>query len=329
LGAGTDLALSGAEDSLVRHPSVVCAIDFSEASRGALRYATALAEHFQGDLAVLTVDHPLLDDAAASARGKGWLAAQSADQLHTFVKTTFPHRSPQPADLQIVVTVGEPAAEILQTALERRADLIVMSSHGTTGFRRWFFGSTTARVLRQTILPVLVTPAEDLGPDHLEDLRRTLHTILVPVDISAITHLQVIIAAGLAEAFDAKVLLAHVLEPLGNRLSNQALLAEVDRRRHVIQRETLAELKAAIPARLRPEVIERFGDPAHEIASIAQDRQVGAIVMGMHSTSGMGPRVGTVTSRVLCEAPVPMLALPPGLTGKLSSIAAGEIVAAT
>ena len=311
---------------MVRHPSVVCAIDFSGASRGALRYAAALAEHFQGDLTVVTVDHPLLDDAAAVARGKGWLARQSADQLHTFVTTTFPHRSPQLAELHVVVKVGQAAAEILQTARDRRADLIVMSSHGATGFRRWVFGSTTARVLRQTTLPVLVTPATDPGPDHLEDLRRTLHSILVPVDMSGSTHSQVIIAVGLAEAFDAQVLLAHVLEPIGNRFPDQALLAAVDRRRQSIQRETLAELKAAVPPRLRPEVIERFGDPAHEIATIAQDRQVGAIVMGMHSTPGMGPRVGTVTYRMLCEAPVLMLALPPGLTGKLSTITAGEIV---
>ena len=31
---------------MVRHPGGVCAVDFSNASRGALRYAAALAEHF-------------------------------------------------------------------------------------------------------------------------------------------------------------------------------------------------------------------------------------------------------------------------------------------
>jgi nucleotide-binding universal stress UspA family protein len=307
---------------------VVCAIDFSEASRGALRYAAALAEHFQGDLTVLTVNHPLLDDAAATAWGKGSLAAQSADQLHTFVNQSFPHRSPQLAGLRVIVKTGQAATEILATARECRADLIVMSSHGVTGLRR-VFGSTTARVLRQTPFPVLVTPAADPGPDHLEDLKRTLHTILVPVDMSTTTHSQVIIGAGLAEAFDAKVLLAHVLEPIGHQFQDRALVAKVDRSRQVNQRETLAELKAAIPERLKPEVIERFGDPAHEIASIARQRQIGAIVMGMHSTPGLGARVGSVTHRVLSEVSVLILALPPALTGKLSSVTTGEMLTAT
>ena len=40
---------------------------------------------------------------------------------------------------------------------EKAVDLIVMSSHGLTGFRKLFFGSTTERVLRETSVPVLVT----------------------------------------------------------------------------------------------------------------------------------------------------------------------------
>jgi nucleotide-binding universal stress UspA family protein len=312
---------------MVRHPSVVCAVDFSEASRGALRYAAALAEHFQGDLTVVTVDHPLLVEAADAARGKGWLTSQSEEHLHAFLKTTFPHRSPQLAGLHIVVRTGQPAPEILRTARDRHADLIVMSSHGATGFRRLVFGSTTARLLRQTTLPVLVSPATDPGPDHLEDLRRTIHTILVPVDMSASSHSQVIIATGLAAAFDAAILLAHVLEPIGSPFTDDSYLAPVERRRRADARETLAELKAAIPLRLRPEIIVSCGDPSHEIAAIAQQRGVGAIVMGMHSTPGLGPRVGSVTYRVLCDVPVLILALPPGLTGKMSSMTAGAMLA--
>ena len=93
---------------MVRHPSVVCAVDFSNASRGALRYAAALAEHFQGDLTLLTVDDPLLTNAAAATWGEGWLAAQSKEHLHTFVKETFPDRSPQPAKMKVVVKRVKP-----------------------------------------------------------------------------------------------------------------------------------------------------------------------------------------------------------------------------
>jgi nucleotide-binding universal stress UspA family protein len=312
---------------MVQRPSVVCAVDFSQASRGALRYAAALAEHFQGDLTVLTVDDPLLSAAAASSWGEGWLAAQSKEHLHTFLKETFPHRAPQLAVLDLVVKTGQPAAEILDTAVGQQADLIVMSSHGTTGFRRWVFGSTTARLLRQTSLPVLVTPATDPGPDHLEDLKRTIRTILVPVDLSSATNTQVQIATGLAEAFDSKVLLAHVLEPIERRPADDSLVAQIDTRRRQARQETLAQLKAKVPTRLKPEVILAYGNPSHEIARIAQQRQAGAIVMGMHAPAGLvGPRIGSVTYRVLCEVSAMILVLPPRLEGKLSVAPERQVV---
>jgi nucleotide-binding universal stress UspA family protein len=304
---------------MVRHPAVVCAVDFSNASQGALRYAAALAEHFQGDLTVLTVDDPLLTTAAAATWGEGWLAAQSKEHLHTFVKEVFPKRSPQPAKMQVLVKSGQPATEILQTATEQQADLIVMSSRGATGFQRLVFGSTTARLLRQTTFPVLVTPATDPGPENLEDVRRTIRTILVPVDLSAVTGTQVRIAAGLAEALGATILLTHVLEPVGRSRGHDLLVSQIDRERRQASQETLSQLQASLPTRVQSEILLAYGNPAHEIAWIAQQRHVGAIVMGLHSADGIGPRIGSITYRVLCEVPALVLALPPVLAPPTSS----------
>lgn len=56
-------------------------------------------------------------------------------------------------------TDGPPADEILRYAEEKGIDLIVMSTHGRSGVSRWFFGSVTDRVVRQSLTPVLtVTP---------------------------------------------------------------------------------------------------------------------------------------------------------------------------
>ena len=53
-----------------------------------------------------------------------------------------------------------------------------MGSHGLTGARKLFFGSTTERVLRETPLPVLVTPPVDPGPVHIEGARALLRRIV-------------------------------------------------------------------------------------------------------------------------------------------------------
>jgi nucleotide-binding universal stress UspA family protein len=55
-----------------------------------------------------------------------------------------------------VVAHGDAASEIVRVARERDIDLIVISSHGRTGFGRMIFGSTAESVVRHAHCPVLV-----------------------------------------------------------------------------------------------------------------------------------------------------------------------------
>ena len=64
---------------------------------------------------------------------------------------------------------------------------------------------------------------------------------------------------------------------------------------------------------VKAEALTAFGDPAEEIAKIARDRRVGLVVIGLHGSPVAGPRMGSVTYRVLCLAQVPVLALPPAV----------------
>jgi nucleotide-binding universal stress UspA family protein len=67
------------------------------------------------------------------------------------------------ADLPVheVIEEGEAAAAICREAAARRADVIVVGSHGRTGVRRLFLGSVSERVVRHAPCPVLVVPSED------------------------------------------------------------------------------------------------------------------------------------------------------------------------
>ena len=56
---------------------------------------------------------------------------------------------------EIVVEVGSPALAILRAATTLSADVIIMATHGRTGFNRAFFGSVAEEVLRETPCPVL------------------------------------------------------------------------------------------------------------------------------------------------------------------------------
>jgi nucleotide-binding universal stress UspA family protein len=144
-------------------PSVLCPIDFSGSSRGALRYAAAVAAHFGARLTLLAVTDPLLHE-ADQVEGPANLTEETTRELDRFFRQTFAERPHGISDVRLEVTSGKSAAEILRVSRGRGCDLIVMGSHGATGFRKLFFGSTTERVLRETTVPVLVTVANKKAP---------------------------------------------------------------------------------------------------------------------------------------------------------------------
>ena len=296
---------------MVIRPAVLCPIDFSDASRGALRYAAAIAEHFYAELIVLAVNDPLLANAADVRFGPRWLQGRTEQELEEFVRKAFPGRTPQIPELQSLVVTGSPASEILDTARQRHADLVVMSTHGASGVRKAMFGSTTERVLRDTNIPVIVTPSHDPGPESLDDWKYSVKTLLVPVDLSHYSERQVHIARGLAEALGATVMVAHVIEPTATQPSTDDIAEEADATKRIQASRRLEALARTLPRQLEPVIAVAMGDPATEIARLAQEHSVDAIVMALHSSIGSGPRMGTVTYRLLCETPVLVIAWPP------------------
>ena len=294
---------------MILRPSVLCPIDFSGSSRGALRYAAAVAAHFGAQLTLLAVNDPILDEAEEFA-GSGHPGEVARRELDRFWRHTFPARPHGITDVRLEVSTGKPAPEILRVSREKGSDLIVMSSHGATGFRKLFFGSTTERVLRETTVPVLVTPGTDPGPEKLEDIPGLVRRILAPIDLTAATGHQLAIARGLAEGARVPLLL-HVVEPIRALSAAQPRAAQVDAERRYRAERELETAIEALPATVRPEALVAYGEPAEEIAKMAVDRDAGLIVMGLHSSPILGPRMGSVTYRVLCLAHRLVLAVPP------------------
>ena len=59
---------------------------------------------------------------------------------------------------EVVVEAASPHEAILKVADERQVDLIVMGTHGQTGFARAVIGSVAGRVIRHAKLPVVLVP---------------------------------------------------------------------------------------------------------------------------------------------------------------------------
>ncbi|HJR61707.1 MAG TPA: universal stress protein [Vicinamibacterales bacterium] len=292
-------------------PAILCPVDFSDASRAALRYARVITEHFGGRLVVLAVEDPLLTEAVDLGTGVVWDPEDTRHELARFAARALGSNPLKSAEVTYEVAVGKPAKQILHVAQENGCELIVMSTHGLTGMRKMFFGSTTERVLRETTIPVLAISATADDITSLHDVSRTVGRILVPVDLTPASIHQVQIARALAEALTVPFIATHVVEPVRSPLASKLHLPGIELERRTRAEDALGELLATVPRQLHSEALVAYGDPAEEISKIARDRRAGLILIGLHGSPTLGPRMGSVTYRVLCLTTAMVLALPP------------------
>src|SRR5262249_8871527 len=71
-------------------------------------------------------------------------------------------RVPSEVKSRKTIGIGDSADEITRIAAEENADLIVIATHGLTGWRHLIFGSVAEKVIRSADRPVLVIPSH--GP---------------------------------------------------------------------------------------------------------------------------------------------------------------------
>ena len=95
------------------------------------------------------------------------------------------------------------------------------------------------------------------------------------------------------------MLLTNVVEPIRSPLAARLHLASIDNERRTRAEDALNAMVNSLPPDLQAEALVAYGDPAEEIAKLARDRQAGLIVINLHGSPMLGPRMGSVTYRVL------------------------------
>ena len=140
-----------------RVKSILVPIDFSPPSKRALEHAATVARQFKAKLTLLHVVEPLATpDFVASfplAMENEEVMAAASRRLESFLKAARISRAMVEKTL---VRFGRSFHEITEAARTRKADLIIISTHGYTGLKHALLGSTTERVVRHAHCPVLV-----------------------------------------------------------------------------------------------------------------------------------------------------------------------------
>jgi universal stress protein A len=136
---------------------ILVPVDFSDPSRQALDSARSLAQFFGSEITLLNVVQktpiapfpevpPYLDCVAEyfEAAEKNLQALAAGEKAAAAV------------EIRTVVRTGLAAHEIVEAAREFDSDLIVIATHGYTGWKHFCIGSTAERVVRTAPCPVFV-----------------------------------------------------------------------------------------------------------------------------------------------------------------------------
>ena len=282
--------------------TILVPVDFSEISAHALRTARMLTEHCgHGNLLAMYANwfeappyftSGRLEELQKEFRESLAFAEQS---LGSFVESTL---GPSHG-VQIRAMEALPAEGITQLAALKRVNLIVMGTHGRSGWNRWMLGSVAERVLRESSAPVLTVRSA---------LQEPIRRVLCPVDDTELSRRALTFAAGIAACFDASLTVFHVKEASdANPVKDLCSWVPTEERARCDIRELV-----------------RHGDASEEIVKLATEEPYNLVVLGAPRRRFFdGMVLGTTTLRTVRHAPCPVLtvgaddaAITPGLSSE-------------
>ena len=195
---------------------------------------------------------------------------------------------------------------VLDYADTVEAELIVLGTHGRRGLQRFLLGSVAEAIVRRASVPVLTVREHARVPEAIRH-------ILVPTDFSDDARMALREAARWAAHFQARLTLLHVLAPavIPVSVTEVAAVYEVmPGLQERIQEELTRWIEAEVPETVSSDVRIEEGPVDLTILEQARQEQADLIVMATHGRSGVARwLLGSVTERVLRQAPCPVLTL--------------------
>jgi nucleotide-binding universal stress UspA family protein len=142
---------------------ILVPIDFSDCSMEGLAYAKALAKQFGSKLVLLNsvaLQYYIASDEYARY-DLPLLMQQSEKESRNQMRDLIEKTDWDGIEVESSLQIGHAGQQICARAIENHADLIVTSTHGTTGFKHVLVGSTAEYVVRHASCPVLIVPSHE------------------------------------------------------------------------------------------------------------------------------------------------------------------------
>jgi nucleotide-binding universal stress UspA family protein len=283
----------------VQLKNILFPTDFSSAANAALPYAAEIARRHGAKLYTI---HVLPADAHAMTPPETWppLVEGAMREAKQQARELLSHL--EGVEAEVLVRSGDIWTVIEDVIEALKIDLVVLGTHGRTGWGKVLLGSVAETIFRKAPCPVItVGPHCSADPKHSVEF----HQILFATNFSPESLVAAPYAVTLAQENQAKLTLLHVIEEPKSGLGNPDQLVPPE----------LPMLCRVVPKEARlwcePEFLVEEGIAANKILEIAAEEKADLIVLGVHPPRG--PLHAdthlpmTTAHKVVSQAPCPVL----------------------
>ncbi len=289
---------------------IVVPLDGSKEAEHALDVALYFAKLYDAELLLIQVsDLPIT---MAESMGQKYLELREQLRQESIAYLKRLEAKLQLRDkVQTRVVEGHPVERLLEVCKEFSADLVVMTSHGRSGFERWLLGSVTESFARRSPAPVLILRGSN--PVHLPLGKK----ILVTLDGSTTAEAILPVATSLAEQAQGELVLFHSYhDGVSNsfEFADHELYPPKEGERGLDEVADIARtyLDKKVET-LKSSSVKAVGKssksyPAEAILEMAEAEDVDLIALTSHGATGLTKWIfGSVAEKILRHADRPIL----------------------
>ena len=272
--------------------NIIVGIDFSAGSINAMKHAVSLAVNLKAKLTLLyslTPDAKIIEETSVTLKSNILAVAEKKlVELTEYCQKHIYHTK-----VKYKIRIGKAAREMSKEVEEQGDAVVVIGTHGCSGFEEYFVGSTAMKMISICDCPVL-------SIRDTVNVHRNLTDMVVIIDSSRETLQKVKTAAVLAKAFQAKV---HLIGLYTTKYRDLRVLVDA-----YMNKAEIYLTKKDI--RLESTIIESDKDP-YQVIKIAEDLKANLII-AMKETDLYGDDGFTLTSfseKLVNRSSVPVLTI--------------------
>jgi nucleotide-binding universal stress UspA family protein len=294
---------------------LLCAVDFSDFSKGVLQFGTEFAERSGAKLLVFHSVFSPQDQLYGSTlfeRG-GEQEKKKSEALETIGKLM----AGVSINWEPVITAGDPVTEVVRVGHQWKIDLVIAASHGLSGFKRLFLGTVVERIANTLPYPLMVirSPRASNGSLRKDHPSVQLREIAICCGFSSEIASLVKFGVGMAQLWKASLTLLHSIEAPSEQSYLQHGCGSYRYIQQNMQDRLSEQLLEVIPDPLRREIPCRAvilqGVPGEQIVHYTRKNRPDLLIVGIRRHSPIGKFiVGTTTRDLVRHAPGSVLTVP-------------------